>query len=214
MNVQRLAPALRPHLPGRVETSGPGTAQLRAACDAHAQAPATAPNPYPAGLPDPAATSRELSDLAGRAQADFAAKVGNPAAELRVSQLRQAAEDAAAAARVEARAHEGAIKSLKSAYYRQVGCTAAWMGATVATLVAGGVFPNPITGLAIAGAAAMCIRSIGKSREKHKELQQRVPVLEDQARFARQVAADAAFCAPLLKGWGDLLSPATLGKAA
>jgi hypothetical protein len=43
-----------------------------------------------------------------------------------------------------------------------------------------------------------------------------MPQLEAQMEFCRGVAADAAFCAPLLKGWSDLLSvpPAAQPAAA
>lgn len=213
MHVERLSPALRPFLPGRADTSGGSLSALKAACDAHVQAPTPAPYPKEMSRADAVATSRDLSALAGRVQADFRLKVGDPAADMGILQLHQAAERLAEAKAAEAKEKAGAISGLKRGYFKQVGKTAAWMAATVGSLVVGGLVPNPVSAIAIAATAGMCIRSINKSREKHAQLQKQVPQLEAQMKFAREVAADAAFCAPFLKGWSNLLTPSQQAAA-
>lgn len=209
MNVNQLAPALRPFLPRAGDTTGGSLDALKRACDAFVQAPDRTPNPYPKGMPlrDRVETSRDFSELASRVQADFRQKLGDPTATMGIGQLRETADRAATANAGEAKVLEGEVSSLKRGYYQQVGKTGGWMAATLGALVMGGIFPSPVSAIAIVATASLCVRSIGKSRAAYKEMQQQVPQLQSQIKFCRQVAAQASFCSPLLNGWSELLTP-------
>jgi hypothetical protein len=202
MNIQA---ALAPHLPSQVHNSGVTASQLQTACQNHAQSPKTAPEPYEDGMSqrEQVQWSKDLGQLAGGAQADFAKQTGG---QLRVPQLQDALRDLSQAKEDEAACAKFEIKELKHAYYGQVARTAGWMGGTLATLVATGMLPNPVTAIGAFVCGGMCIRSIGKSRAAAKELGAQVPVLQAQMKNAQKIAAEASMCAPLVGAWGQLLA--------
>lgn len=201
---QRLAAATRPHLPGQADPNGVGVARLASGCDAFL-ADASAPNPYSSELPaektrDISATLKELAELTpGR---------------VTIGQLAAATTTVGSQAQEKVDELDATRRSLKSAYNKSVVKSIAWMGATAGALVLGGILPNPITGLVIAGAAAMAIRSITKARANHKELVQQLPGLEQGLAVNRQLAADSVFFAPHLQGWNDLLASQDSARAA
>jgi len=210
MNVQKLTYSLTPYLPDRVENQGTCVGQLKQACQAVEQNPNGAPSPYEdMSKRDKVQWSRDLGDLGTGAQGAFRTKLGNPAAELRLVQLQGALDQLGVAKRNEVAQAQAEIGELKGAFYGQVAKTAGWMGGTLASMVVTGLLPNPITAVVAVAAGGMCIRSIGKSRTAAKQLGEKVPQLKDQIKAAHQVAGDAAQCAPLLAGWGNLLAQPT-----
>ncbi|MCA9793680.1 MAG: hypothetical protein KC910_17835 [Candidatus Eremiobacteraeota bacterium] len=200
---QRLAAATRPHLPGPPDP-GPSVTRLSDGCQAYL-VDVHAPNPYSAELSVPqardiSATLKELADLT--------------ASSITIGQLAGATIDAGVEAQNRADALETTRQSLKSAYNNSTVKSIVWMGATAGALVLGGLLPNPITGLVIAGAAAMAIRSITKARADHKELVRQLPAIEQGLAVNRQLAADSVFFAPHLQGWNELLSTQVKNQAA
>lgn len=204
---QRLQQGVRAHLPAASDTSGPSADSLARACDTYLGGGAQA-TPYPADMPaDKArAISRNLQELASGAQADFAAKV--PGGTLSVGQLLSSVGQLQASKESEIEELSARRSELKGSYRKQVVKTVAWMGATAGALVLGGIFPNPVTGLLLAGAGAMTVRHISKARTAQKELQQTLPPVEANLKAARQLASDCVFYAPHLAGWNDLLGGA------
>ncbi len=209
---QRLASGVRPYLPAASDTTGASANQLTGACDSYLSG-GTQSTPYPELPADKArALTQNIKDLAGRAQADFAAKV--PGGTLSVTQLLACVGTLKTDKQNEISELEAKRSELKGAYRKQVVKTIGWMGATAGALVIGGLLPNPITGLILAGCGAMAVRHISKARTAQKELQQTLPPVEQNLKAARQLAADAVFFAPHLAGWNDLLSTQPPQKAA
>lgn len=209
---QRLQAAVRPYLPADSDTTGPSANQLTQACDSYLSGGAQS-TPYPELPADKARSlTRNLRDLSAGAQSDFAAKV--PGGTLSVGQLLASVGQLKSDKQAEVKELEARQSELKGAYRKQVVKTIGWMGATAGALVIGGLLPNPVTGLILAGCGAMAIRHIGKARTAQKELQQNLPPLEANLKAARQVAADTVFFAPHLAGWNDLLSTQSEKKAA
>lgn len=200
MNIQTLRQAVTPHLPGPADPSGVPVARLMSACQANLANPDSV-DPYPADLKDTAKVNRDLQELARGAECT----VGQLAAATSVVQA-EATEAAAQAAADK--------KELRSDYFKQVGCTTAWMAATAGTLVLGGLFPNPISLIIVGGACVGTIRSINKARAKHKELVQQTPLLEANIKASKELAAGAGFYGPLVAGWDELLKQPPQSRAA
>lgn len=201
---QRLQAGVRPYLPAGSDTTGPSTARLTQACDSFLSGGAQS-TPYPELPADKArALTQNLKELSQGAQSDFAAKV--PGGTLSVTQLLACVGQLGTDKQNEVKELEARRGELKGAYRKQVAKTVAWMGATAGALVLGGIFPNPVTGLILAGCGAMAVRHISKARTAQKELQQNLPPVEANLKAARQLASDAVFYAPHLAAWNDLLS--------
>ncbi|MEW6277076.1 MAG: hypothetical protein AB1758_00535 [Candidatus Eremiobacterota bacterium] len=215
---RRLLNAARPHLPAQVDPSGVGSARLLEGCDRFlntAGSGSPSENPYgdmPTGQAVDA--TREIREFARGAQAEFANKVGNPQAQITVGQLQTLVQQVQNENQVRFDELQGQKDDLKGNYNRKVVKTVAWMGVTAGTLVLGGIFPNPVTGILIAGAGAMAIRSLGQARTAQKALSDWSSANEQNLRASRQLVADAGFYGPLLAGWNDLLGAGTQPKAA
>jgi len=207
MNIQTLRQAVKPHLPSQADPTGVPVARLISACQANIDAPNSA-DPYPADLKDTAQVNRDLQELARGAQADFGAQ------SLSVGQLGAATAQVATSALAAADEAAAEKKELRSDYFKQVGCTTAWMAATAGTLVLGGLFPNPISLIIVGGACVGTIRSINKARARHKELVQQTPLLEANIKASKELAAGAGFYAPLVQGWDELLKAPPRSQAA
>jgi hypothetical protein len=209
---QRLQAGVRPYLPSGSDQTGPSAIQLTQACDSYLSG-GTQTTPYPELPADKArAITQNLKELSQGAQADFAAKV--PGGTLSVTQLLACVGQLKTDKQNEVKELEARQSELKGAYRKQVVKTVAWMGATAGALVLGGLLPNPVTGLILAGCGAMAVRHISKARTAQKELQQTLPPVEANLKAARQLAADSVFYAPHLAGWNDLLSSQPQSKAA
>lgn len=209
---QRLRAAVRPHLPAGSDNTGASASELTRACDSYLSGGAQS-TPYPELPADKArALTQNIKDLSSGAQADFGAKV--PGGTLSVTQLLACVGQVKAEKQAEVKELEARRSELKGAYRKQVVKTIVWMGATAGALVLGGLLPNPVTGLILAGCGAMAVRHISKARTAQKELQQNLPPVEANLKAARQLAADAVFFAPHLAGWNDLLSTQTQKQAA
>lgn len=218
-STQRLRAGLAPHLPEQASNQGATANTLAAECQNYVdsvgagQTPTLDPYGPDLSQQETVELSNGLQRLARGCQQDFQAKV--PGAQLRLPQLLTATDTLQAETEADIEQLESSKSELKRGYYWQVGKTTAWMGATAASLLAGGIFPNPVTVLAVAGTSIMTIRSIGKARTMQRELAQRIPELDTNLAVSRQLLADTNFYAPHLRAWDSLLEePPADGKAA
>ncbi len=189
-----LASAAKNHLPGPPDPSGCPVTQLDQACGRHLDDP-DAPHPY-----------AELDRLEATEVSQLLQQVTRRvAAETTIGQLEKATRAVASETLTEVDRLEDEQAQLRGDYRGAALKTVAWMGATAGALILGGLLPNPVTGLILAGAAGMTIRSLGQARTHHKELSTRLPELQQNLRVSQQLASDSVYFAPHLQGWNELL---------
>jgi hypothetical protein len=214
-----MRPKLRPHLPKESSNTGNTAADMAQACQNYIQdvqsgkTPALDPYSSELDLASKVELSRDLEGLANDSQADFAAQSQTAGSQLRLGQLQGSLQSLQTEMNSQISELNGAKKSLKSGYHKQVAKTIGWMAGTAGALIIGGVLPNPISVLGVGVMAACTIKSIGKARSAQKNLAKEIPQIQQALDTSKEVLANTVSYGPAVAAWDSALG-SSLSKAA